>query len=81
MSKRLRKAYLEGLEAALANLGDVAKDLKRGYRTVRSYRYGDRPVTIDAARRLVDYLQQRSTQLDEAADKLQRSIDKEVGDA
>ena len=41
----------------------------------------DRVLSIDAARRLVDYLRQRSTQLDEAADKLQRSIDKEVGDA
>ena len=81
MSKQLEKAYLEALEAALANLGTIAEDTGRGYRTIRAYRDGYRRITAGAALSLVDYLRKRSTQLEDAADKLQRAIDKEVGDA
>ncbi len=81
MSKQLGKAYLEALEAALANLGTVAEDTGRGYRTIRAYRDGYRRITVGAAKSLADYLRKRSTQLEKAADKLQRAINKEVGDA
>ncbi len=81
MSKQLEKAYLEALEAALANLGTIAEDTGRGYRTIRAYRDGYRRITVGAALSLVDYLQNRSAQLEKAAKKLQRAIDKEVGDA
>jgi hypothetical protein len=71
MTTEMRDRFLAALETAFATLGDVAKGMGQGYRTLQAYRLGERRVTTSAARKLVSYLRARSAVFAAAADELE----------
>ena len=67
--------YLEALQ--LVNLSDLARETGRGYRTLTSYRSGERRVTAAAAHELLMYLVRRATALTAAATTLRAALAEE----
>ena len=78
MGTEMKDRYLEVL--ALLNMRDVAKETGRGYRTLQSYRLGERRITEAAVREMVKYLKERSDTLSAAADALASALEKEDSD-
>ena len=75
MGTEMKDRYLEVL--ALLNMRDVAKETGRGYRTLQSYRLGERRITEAAVREMVKYLKERSDTLTAAADALASALEQE----
>ena len=67
--------YLEALE--LVNLSDLARETGRGYRTLTSYRSGERRVTAAAAHELLTYLDGRARAVTTAAETLRAALAEE----
>jgi hypothetical protein len=78
MSKALERAYLAALR--LVNVSDLARATGRAFRTLASYRAGERRVTPEAARELVTYLRSRADHFTRAADKLDAALAREEED-
>ena len=77
MRKQLERAYLGGLGLLLLRLADVAKQMGRPYRTLQSYRLGERRVTPDAGRELAAFLRARAVVLTTAAERIEAAIHSE----
>ncbi len=77
MSKDLRTAFIGALELARATIGDIGEAIGRSYRSLMSYRSGERRITPDAARLLASYLRSRSEMFTAAADELEAEAESE----
>lgn len=77
MSKDVEERYREALESI--NASALARWGSRALRTIQAYAAGERRVTEDAARELVDYLRHRSEELTAAADNLEAALREEEG--
>lgn len=75
MGKRVEDSYLGALR--LLNLAELSRETGRGYRTLKSYRTGERRITEAAAKELVEYLRARSDKLSAAADALAAALEEE----
>ena len=75
-SDQIRDRYLEALD--LVSLADLSRESGRAYRTLTSYRLGERRVTEAAAQELAVYLRSRSESLMAAAAALEAALEKEV---
>lgn len=78
MGDELRGRYREALD--LVNVSELARETGRALRTLQAYKYGERRVTDEAARELVDYLEARSRALAAAADSLAAAVSEEGGE-
>lgn len=76
MSEETEARYREAVE--LVNLSDLERRGSRAYRTLQAYKTGERRVTDEAARELVEYLRDRAGKLNEAAERLAAAMEKEV---
>lgn len=76
MSAETEARYREAVE--LVNLSDLERWGSRAYRTLQAYKTGERRVTDEAARELVEYLRDRAGKLNEAAERLAAAMEKEV---
>lgn len=74
----LERWYLQALERL--NLADVARETGRGYRTLHAYMRGERRVTREAAKELVDYLRTKADTFTTAAEEIQTALDKEANE-
>ena len=78
MDEELTKRDLEA--CSLLNVSEFARESSRTLRTVQMYLAGDRRVTRDAGRELLEYLRQRCEDLTAAADALQAAIERKERD-
>ena len=78
MGTQMEDAYLAALDRL--NVRRVADVTGRGLRTLHAYRRGERRITGDAARELVQYLRAMSSDLTKAADALEAALPEEVDD-
>lgn len=78
MTKRLQQVFQKALNVAIATPSDVAAGIGRAYRTLKSYRDGDRAVTLDAARALSGYLRRKAKAMLKAADAIDSVTKKEM---
>lgn len=69
MGKDWRETFRTELKR-LDNLADYVREVGRPYRTVQSWKLGDRSPPPEAARELASYLRSRSRALAAAADTL-----------
>ena len=72
MGTRVEDAYLTALDRL--NVRRVADVTGRGLRTLHAYRRGERRITENAARELVEYLRAMSSDLTKAADALEAAL-------
>ncbi len=77
MTKDLERAFLRGLNLAIAMPSNVADGVGKAYRTIRAYQDGSRRVTVGAAHALVKYLRRQAGAMLKAADVLERVITKQ----
>lgn len=70
-----RRRYLEALR--LVNMSDVARVSGRSLRSLQSYAGGQRRITPEAARELIQYLRTYVHKLTKAADKLEAALTEE----
>ena len=78
MSDRLDRTYRRAL--SLVNVSDLARWGRRAFRTLQSYRSGERRVTEGAAHELIAYLRQHSGQYSAAAKELEEALREEDTD-
>lgn len=78
MGNDLEGRYQAALE--LVNVAELARQTGRAHRTVQSYQYGERQISPEAARELVEYLQHRAQALTVAADRLAAALPEEEDD-
>ena len=78
MGTLMEDAYLTALDRL--NVRRVADVTGRGLRTLHAYRRGERGITEDAARELLEYLRAMSSDLTKAADALEAALLKEADD-
>ena len=78
MSKDLEREYLAALKGL--NLAQMSRETGRSLRSLHSYVSGDRRVTEEAARQLVDFLRSRSSTFLAAADRVEAVLKKEGED-
>ncbi len=78
MGNPMEDAYLTALDRL--NVRRVADGTGRGLRTLHAYRRGERRITEDAARELLEYLRAMSSDLTKAADALEAALPEEVND-
>ena len=78
MGTLMEDAYLTALDRL--NVRRFADVTGRGLRTLHAYRRGERRITEDAARELLEYLRAMSSDLTKAADALEAALLKEADD-
>ena len=77
MGNLLEDSYLGAL--GLLNLKDLARESGRGYRTLHSYRLGERRISEAAVREMLEYIRERSEKLTAAANALEAALEQEGG--
>ena len=75
MSKHLERWYRETLSGL--NLAEVARETRRGHRTLHAYVREERRVTDAAVRELIVYLRAKSDTFTAAADKMAAALEEE----
>ena len=75
METDLAKWYRETLSGL--NLAEVARETDRGHRTLHSYLRGERAVTDEAVRQLIEYLRAKSATFTTAADQMEAELENE----
>lgn len=77
MTQHVEDQYRKALD--LIVMTDLAEAKGRAYRTLQAYRKGDRRITNDAARELVEFLREQAESFTAAADALEAALTKEGG--
>ena len=75
MGKELERPFREAL--GLVSLAELARDTNRSRSAWEKYQFGERHVTIGAARELAAYLRSRSSAYAEAAEELEAAVQRE----
>ena len=75
MHSDLAKWYRETLSGL--NLAEVARETKRGHRTLHAYVRGERNVTKPAVEELIEYLRAKSRTFTAAADRMAAALEEE----
>jgi hypothetical protein len=76
MVPSLLTPFRRALRLVLADRGDVAKAIRRGYRTLQAYEYGQLRVTPAVARSLAVYMRKRAAAFLREARRLERAAGK-----
>ena len=74
----LTPLFERGSSAAMVTLREIADALDVSYRTVQSYREGQRRPTPEACLTFAAYLRRRAAEIVKAADALERGARKEA---
>ena len=75
MSTDLEQWYRETL--ASLNRAEVARETRRGHRTLHAYVRRERRVTNAAVRELIEYLRTKSDTFTAAADRMESALEQE----
>ncbi len=78
MGDKVTARYLEAL--ALLPLTKIAEGTGQAYPTLQAYKYGERRVTTDAARKLATFLRDRAAEFEQVAEALEAAIAAEESD-
>lgn len=70
--------YRQALD--LVVMKELAEAKGRAYRTLQAYRKGDRRITPEAARELIEFLREQATSFTAAADALEAALAEEGRD-